>query len=92
MQRTARTIAVMVLAPPLLIYPLAHLGILLTTSPALRIWTILVAVWGVGMAALLTSHWRGPIIVGVGAAYTLIAIFLLPLLALSASCMGGPCL
>jgi hypothetical protein len=92
MLRTARTIAIMGLAPPLLIYPLAQGRILLTTSPDLRVWTILVFVWAVGMAALLTSRWRGSIIFAVGVGYTIVSIFLLPLLSLSASCMVGPCL
>ena len=92
MQRTIFTIAVMVLAPPLLIYPLAYSGVLLTTSSETRLWAILVGVWAVGIAALLPSQWRGSIIIGAGAVYTVASLFLLPLLALSASCMVGPCL
>jgi hypothetical protein len=82
----------MVLAPPLLIYPLAQARILLTNAPETRIWGVLITVWAVGMAALLKSGWRNTIIAGVGAIYTLVALLLLPLLALSASCMVGPCL
>ncbi|HEY0627911.1 MAG TPA: hypothetical protein VGD23_01140 [Sphingomicrobium sp.] len=82
----------MVLAPPFLIYSLAHLRILLTTSGELRIASILIAIWSVGMAALLTSKWRVSVIIAVGIAYTLVSIFLLPMLTLSASCMVGPCL
>lgn len=92
MPRTFRTIAIMVLAPPLLIYSLAHLRILLTTSGELRIASILIAVWSVGMVALLTSTWRVSVIIAVGIAYTLACLFLLPMLTLSASCMVGPCL
>ena len=92
MLRSVRTIGMMLILPPLAIYPLAQARILLTNAPEQRIWSILIGIWALGMAALLTSGWSRTLIACVGVGYTLLAIFLLPILTLSASCMVGPCL
>jgi len=82
----------MLLGPPLILYPLAQARILLSDSPEWWLATVLMAVWILGMAALLTSGWRTKTIVAVGSAYTLASLFALPAMALSASCAVGPCL
>lgn len=92
MGRTIRTIAVMLLGPPLILYLLAQVHILLSGSPAWWIATVLIAIWIMGVAALRTSRWRTGVIILVGAIYTFGSAFVLPLMALSASCAVGPCL
>lgn len=92
MTRTFRTLAVMLLIPPLILYPLAQAHILLSGSPGWWLATVLISVWVIGMAALLASGWRRSVIALVGSAYTLVSFFALPMMALSASCVVGPCL
>ena len=92
MLRSSRTTAIMLLAPPLLIYLLAHAGLLLSGSPEPRSLMLLVAVWAVGIAALLTSGWRAERIFWVGWGYTVASAILLPFIKLMASCSVGPCL
>lgn len=92
MTRTFRTLAVMLLIPPLILYPLAQAHILLSGSPGWWIATVLILIWAIGIAALLASGWRRSVIALVGLAYSVISLFALPVLALSASCVVGPCL
>lgn len=92
MTRTFRTLAVMLLGPPLILYPLAEANILLSGSPGWWLATVLISIWVMGMAALLASGWRRSVIALVGSTYTLLSVFALPMLALSASCVVGPCL
>lgn len=91
MGRTIRTVAIMLLAPPALLYALAHAGAFDTPS-ALAHYALLVSVWAIGMAALARSRWPLDVKLVAGLAYSLAAVFALPLLALLAVCSTGDCL
>ncbi len=90
MGRTFRTLAVMLLGPPAILYPLAQADVLLSRSPGWWLATVLIAVWVISMAALLTSGWRTKVVALVGSVYTLVSVIALPMMALSASCVRGP--
>ena len=94
MGRTVRTLAIMLMAPPLMLYALAQAGALSHNSGLGEAtgYALLASPWAVGMAALLTSGWRREVKLGVGLAYSLAAIPLLPVLALLAVCTTGDCL
>ena len=91
MSRTWLTVAIMVLAPPVLLLSLAHLGAFISHS-ALVGYSALVAAWLLGIAALATSRWPRRTKVWVGVAYTLAAIPLIPFLGLLAVCSTGDCI
>ena len=88
MGRTLRTVALMAYAPPLLLYAAAHLTGLLQDAAA---YAVLLLVYAVGMAALFTSRWPRHILLGIGVAYTIASVLLLPFLALLAVCTTGDC-
>jgi hypothetical protein len=94
MERTLRTIAIMLLAPPLLLYALAQAGAFSPSAnlSAVASYALLAPAWAAGMAALPTSGWRRQVQLIVGLAYTLVAIPALPFLALLAVCTTGDCL
>lgn len=94
MRKTVRTLVLMFVAPPLLLYALAQAGALSDPSDlgAAVAYALLAAIWAIGMAALLTSGWRRGVKLGAGVAYTLAAIPVLPFLALLAVCTTGDCL
>jgi hypothetical protein len=90
MGRTLRTLAIMLLAPPLLLYALAQAGAF--GHGAIADYALLATAWAAGMAALPASGWRRDVQLIVGLAYTLAAIPALPFLALLAVCTTGDCL
>lgn len=89
MGRTILTCAIMLLAPPLLLYALAQAG---AFHSAVNGYALLAAAWATGIAALPTSGWPRDAQLMVGLAYTLAAIPVLPLLALLAVCTTGDCI
>jgi len=87
--RTIRTLALLVLAPPILLLGVAHLELGSTD------WHWLTAFGGVALiaaVAIRTSGWATRAQLSVGAIYLLIAIPALPFLALVAECSTGNCL
>jgi hypothetical protein len=91
MASTIRTVAIMVLAPPLLIYALMRAGAFASHGPVIG-YGALVLPWAIAMAGLVTSGWQKKVQASVGVAYTLAAIPVLPFLALLAVCTTGDCL
>jgi hypothetical protein len=90
MASTVRTLAIMLLGPPLLLYALAQAGAF-GHSPAAD-YALMAIPWAIGLAALITSGWPSPVRLWLGAAYTLAAMPALPFLALLAVCSTGDCL
>jgi hypothetical protein len=88
--RNLTVIAIMLLAPLLVLLGAAHLS--LFSSSAVVSYGVLVLAWAVGMAALVASSWPQRIKWGLGIAYTLIAVPLAPFLALLAVCSTGDCI
>jgi hypothetical protein len=68
------------LPPPLLLYLLAKLGVLTTASPSISIWLVLLALWLIGIAALLSSGWQRSIIVVTSSVYSAASLVVLPIL------------
>jgi len=91
MGRTIHIVAIMALGPPVLLYIIAQLGLFALRSEVIG-WGALVVAWGVGMAALATSGWRRGVMLGVGIAYTVVAVPVVPFLGLLAVCSTGDCL
>ena len=84
----------MLLAPPLLLLGLAHLGAFshkANLGPAAGL-MMLAGVWGVGMAALPASGWRLEVKIAAALAYTAAAVLFLPYLTLLAVCTTGDCI
>jgi hypothetical protein len=92
MWRTAVTIAVMLLAPPLVLLGLAHAGAFASDSSPLVIYLAWVGVWLIGMAALLSSGWNRRLLIWAGVAFTIAAIPIIPFLGLLAVCSTGDCI
>jgi hypothetical protein len=94
MGRTIRTLVIMLLAPPLLLYALAQAGAFHSAAvdSAAAGYALLAAAWATGITALLASGWPRDVQLKVGLAYTLAAIPVLPFLALLAVCTTGDCL
>ena len=89
MARTIRTIAALLLAPPVLLLAVAHLHV------GSSDWHWLTAVGILALIALVaigTSGWAMRAQLIVGSIYLLIAIPALPFLALLAECSTGNCL
>ena len=91
MARTIGTIFVMILAPPLLLFALAHLSLFAARAPLVA-YAALIAIWAIGIGAMLSSGWSRRVLVGVGVAYTLAAVPILPFLGLLAVCSTGDCI
>jgi hypothetical protein len=86
---TLRTIAALILAPPVTFLGLAHFG------PRNADWLWLVNIGLLVLAALValrTSRWVLPVQLGVGLIYLLAAVPVLPFLALLAICTTGDCI
>ncbi|HEX8534300.1 MAG TPA: hypothetical protein VF662_09040 [Allosphingosinicella sp.] len=91
MARTVRTIAAMVLAPPLFLLVLAQMGAFASRSPMIG-YASMLGVWAIGMAALLSSGWERRMLIWVGVAYTIVAAPIIPFLGLLAVCSTGDCI
>jgi hypothetical protein len=82
-------LALMLLAPPLLLLAWAHL--LRPMSPAWE-WAALIGAGLVGIAGAATGPWPEPTKLRVVVGYVLLALLTLPFLALFAVCSTGDCL
>lgn len=90
MPRNLTVIAIMLLAPPLVLFGAAHLSLL--SHSAVASYGVLVLAWAVGIAALIASSWPRRIKWGLGIGYTVIAVPLVPFLGLLAACSTGDCI
>lgn len=67
------TISITLLAPPLVLFAIAHLGLSATRSPILS-YAALLGVWAAGIGALLWSGWPRRVLAWVGVALCLVAV------------------
>ena len=89
MKYTIRTIAVLVLAPPITFLGLGRFA----PTDAPELWIVAICLLAVAaLIALRTSRWALPVQLAVGLLYFLAAVPLLPLLFLFAACAMGDCL
>jgi xanthine/uracil/vitamin C permease (AzgA family) len=90
MLRTARTLAILFVAPPVVLIALTQL---VPSQAAGWIWYVVLAALGsLAVAGLRTSQWSDTTQVIVGILYIFAAIPMLPLLTLIAACTTGDCL
>ena len=88
-QYTLRTIAILLLAPPVTFLALAHFA----PHNADWLWTVATGVAPLAaLVALRTSRWALHVQLGVGLIYLLAAVKVLPILALLAACTAGNCI
>lgn len=88
---TIRTVAIMALAPPLLLFGVAHAGVV-SYLPVMTGYALFVLAWALGIAAVATSGWPPLVKAWVAVAYTLAAMPGMPFLGLLAVCSTGNCL
>ena len=86
---TLRALAVMFLLPPVALFGLAWLLPGLLSEVGILLLVIFATA---GLAVVATSNWPRRVRIGVGAAYVVFSLTVLPFLGLMAVCSTGDCL